>query len=822
MNLPTDANDGPSPVTSNQKVIGRLVTLLVFFWISAVTFALQGVAWLGPALGDLFSVKPNPAVLTLAEGIALSVPLLVLGLFWPVVRYRAIFRTWAAAAALVLALALTRLLPSTNGQTIILLQLAIVLVALALLLLFDRRKSLPPASWTGAAISLALATVFAYPWIAWGALGSALDLLLALGLGLGAGLLASLIVSRFWLASLQVDTRGPVHDFLTGGFVIGTMLTILASGLSFNGMQLVLMIALPGLGWAAMGLAGLGQSPASAANRRAIGLLLGLAIAAPMAFTDPDGLLLEAADKILGSAFAAAAISLVLSWLAGLIFLAASRSLARFRSHAAWPVVAGVLALFGVILYVTGGQAGWHGDRLFVILNDQADVSAAAGMQDYDARRQFVYDTLVEHAGDTQADLRTQLDKLHAGYTPYYLVNALEVRGGLPMQLWLSTRPEVDRVLPSPRLRPPQSLPQEARGSAERPALPDWNLTSIGADRVWKAFNVRGQGIVVGQSDLGVQFDHPELRDSYRGSAGKHDFNWLDPWYGSRAPYDAGGHGTHTLGSVLGNNVGVAPDATWIACANLYRNLGNPALYLDCMQFMLAPYPQDGDPFTDGEPARSANVLNNSWGCPQEFEGCDALSLEPAVAALRAAGIFVVASAGNSGPACGTITDPIALYDESFSVGAVDRQGNLAMFSSRGPVSADGSGRVKPDIAAPGVAVLSAYPGGTYESASGTSMAGPHVAGVVALLWSANPDLIGDIERTEQILIDSAQPFTGTINALPLEMGSGDTLPGVSSAATTCDATGSGSTPSNYAGYGIVDAYRAVKMALEGIVDSEQ
>ncbi len=190
---------------------------------------------------------------------------------------------------------------------------------------------------------------------------------------------------------------------------------------------------------------------------------------------------------------------------------------------------------------------------------------------------------------------------------------------------------------------------------------PDWNLTSMGADRVWKEFGVRGQGIVVGQSDSGVQFDHPELRDSYRGSAGVHDTNWLDPWYGSRAPYDAGGHGTHTLGSVLGNTVGVAPDATWIACANQYRNLGNPALYLDCMQFMLAPYPQDGDPFTDGQPARSANVLNNSWGCPEEFEGCDSLSLEPAVAALRAAGIFVVASAGNSGPACGTVTDPIAL-----------------------------------------------------------------------------------------------------------------------------------------------------------------
>jgi subtilisin family serine protease len=333
---------------------------------------------------------------------------------------------------------------------------------------------------------------------------------------------------------------------------------------------------------------------------------------------------------------------------------------------------------------------------------------------------------------------------------------------------------------------------------------------------VWRELAVRGQGIVVGQSDSGVQFDHPELRDSYRGSAGNHDGNWLDPWYGSQAPYDASGHGTHTLGSVLGNTVGVAPDATWIACATLYRNLGNPALYLDCLQFMLAPYPQQGDPFADGDPTRSANVLNNSWGCPEEFEGCDPTSLQPAVAALRAAGVFVVASAGNSGPACGTVTDPIALYDESFTVGAVDRSGDLALFSSRGPVSVDGSGRVKPDIVAPGVDVLSAFPGGTYATQDGTSMAGPHVAGVVALLWSANPDLVGDIERTEQILIDSARPFTGTVNALPGGLGDGPALPGGDGAATQCGATGLGVTPNNFAGYGRLDAYRAVQLALQG------
>ncbi len=234
------------------------------------------------------------------------------------------------------------------------------------------------------------------------------------------------------------------------------------------------------------------------------------------------------------------------------------------------------------------------------------------------------------------------------------------------------------------------------------------------------------------------------------------DYNWLDPWNGSRSPTDIGGHGTHTLATALGSHVGVAPGASWIGCVNLARNLGNPARYLDCMQFMLAPFPQDGDPFTDGEPTRSAHVLTNSWGCP-DVEGCDGATFLPAVDALEAAGIFVVVGAGNNGDAgCRTITDPPSLYPSTFTVGAVDADGSLASFSSKGPAVLFGQILIKPDLVAPGVDILSAFPGGTYQMTSGTSMATPHVAGAVALLWSANPDLIGDIELTRRILQETA------------------------------------------------------------------
>jgi subtilisin family serine protease len=142
---------------------------------------------------------------------------------------------------------------------------------------------------------------------------------------------------------------------------------------------------------------------------------------------------------------------------------------------------------------------------------------------------------------------------------------------------------------------------------------------------------------------------------------------------------------------------------------------------------------------------------------------------------------------------CETVESPLSLYDSVFSVGAIDQFGTMAQFSSRGPVIADGSGRIKPDITAPGVDIFSSLPDGTYGSNSGTSMAGPHIVGVVALIWSAQPDLIGDIDATEQLIIDTAQPYTGAIS--PNECFNGEL-------------------PSNAYGYGVVDVYAAVKQAL--------
>jgi subtilisin family serine protease len=207
-----------------------------------------------------------------------------------------------------------------------------------------------------------------------------------------------------------------------------------------------------------------------------------------------------------------------------------------------------------------------------------------------------------------------------------------------------------------------------------------------------------------------------------------------------------------------GNQVGVAPGAKWIACRNMDAGgNGNPAQYTECFQFLIAPYPISGG---TGDPSKAPDSINNSWTCPPS-EGCSTFTLQSIVDAVRAAGIFNVMAASNYGPACSTIQEPPAIYASAIDVGALDSGNNIAGFSSRGPVVADGSNRTKPDLSAPGVNIRGAVPGGGYSSGwSGTSMAAPHVAGGLALLWQAKPNLDGNIDATELKMEQTAQHLT--------------------------------------------------------------
>jgi subtilisin family serine protease len=424
--------------------------------------------------------------------------------------------------------------------------------------------------------------------------------------------------------------------------------------------------------------------------------------------------------------------------------------------------------------------------------------------------------------------VRQALDAAGLPYRPFYLINMIRVEGHHRRMAEFANLPGVAQVMLNPNVRPyPLSFdfgygdaPDEVQGVG-------WNISQVYADQVWE-MGFTGQGIVVAGQDTGYDWQHPALRQAYRGvnDSGEvnHNYNWHDAWSDTSAPFDDDQHGTHTMGTILGddgqgNRIGMAPGARWIGCRNMQRGLGNPASYTDCMEFFLAPYPLSGDPFADGDTSQAPHLVNNSWGCP-DIEGCDDFVLEPAIAALRAAGIMMVVSAGNEGPSCQTVDEPPARYDEAFSVGATNDMGSITGFSSRGPVSGVNghSPLLKPDISAPGDNIRSSLPGGGYGTASGTSMAGPHVAGLVALIWSANPALIGQIETTEDIIRQSATPIE--VNAAcPLELQSTDnasmldeldSLP-TGDACACGDVTGS---PNNVYGWGQIDALRAVQLAL--------
>ncbi|NOK63086.1 MAG: peptidase S8 [Chloroflexi bacterium AL-W] len=717
------------------------------------------------------------------------IPALLIALRSATSRYRAVGWTLVWVAILTTLLNLVRqlfALDTLNGPAFTRIAVALVF-SLPILVMRGGR----PTRLGSAAVALLLGTLLMLPSITWGALGSSFDTFRALSEGIALGLIgaAALALLR---PVLTTDRRGSAADIWTAGATLSVVLTSVAGAWGQDDQNLLLLLILPILGFPAVALARPTEAQQSSGWINAV-LLMTLVAFAPLAFFDPHEQIILAllTGETATYAFVAALTTALLSLLLGITLTFISARPRAAASIVTWGVA--LLAIAGTTTIYVLNRPGLYGDHFFVMLHDQADLSEAATIDDIIERRTYVYTTLTEHASRSQADLRTWLDTRGIAYTPYYLVNAIEVHADLPTRLQIEGRDDVDRVLLSPILRPLPNTPSEVGiPTALAPEGPTWGVRAIGADQVWEDFGIMGEDIVIGQSDSGVDWEHPALQSQYRGRDGDHTHNWIDPWNNRPEPYDFSGHGTHTLGTMLGSDgIGVAPEATWFGCANLVRNLGSPAYYLDCMQFLLAPYPQKGDPFTTGRPELAADVSNNSWGCPP-FEGCDARALEQGVAALRAAGIFVVASAGNDGPVCDSLNSPIAIYDEVLSVGALTETGNLADFSSRGPESILPEERRGPDLIAPGVSVISAWPGGGYSSSDGTSMAGPHVAGVVALLWSANPDLRGDIERTTEILRDTAQPYTGEQPPCSAD----DQLPDPAT------------------GFGIVDAYAAVEAAL--------
>jgi subtilisin family serine protease len=377
----------------------------------------------------------------------------------------------------------------------------------------------------------------------------------------------------------------------------------------------------------------------------------------------------------------------------------------------------------------------------------------------------------------------------------------------------LATRPDVARVDSN---RPTRWIEDPSIANfgvtPSNPEVVEWGVQDVNAPQVW-AMGFTGQGIVIGNEDTGMRWTHNALKPHYRGWNGvtaDHNYNWWDAIHSgggvcgpnNQAPCDDSGHGTHTTGTTsgddgTGNQIGVAPGAKWIGCRNMDQGNGMPSTYTECFQFFIAPTDLNGQ---NPNPALRPHVINNSWYCPVS-EGCTTgAELETIVNNTQAAGIFVEASATNSGPACSTIAGPPAIYEAAFDTGAIDITNTLAGFSSRGPSTYYNPPILKPNISGPGVNVRSSYSTSdtSYANLSGTSMAGPHVVGSVALLWSARPQLVRDIATTKQVLQNTANPNV------------------VVNPPQTCNGIPNTQIPNNSFGYGRVDALAAVNSVPQG------
>jgi subtilisin family serine protease len=387
--------------------------------------------------------------------------------------------------------------------------------------------------------------------------------------------------------------------------------------------------------------------------------------------------------------------------------------------------------------------------RFDVVLKLQADLSGAVTIAGKEAKGQYVYHALTTVASQTQGPLIAFLKARNAAYRSFWIQNMVRIWGDKDLLLEVAARSDVAEII----YEYPAVLDVGQPGVESASEAIEWNILRVNADDVW-GMGVTGEGAVVGDLDTGVQWDHPALKQQYRGCQDEgctvvdHNYNWYEGPSGSPVPYDTGSHGTHTMGTIVGddggtNQIGMAPGAKWIACPGIGSPLVGP---FECFQFFLAPTKLDG---SDPQPALAPHVINNSWSS----SGTD---YHAAIQALYAAGVFYAKSAGNTGSACSTITNP-GQWPEVTAAAAFASGDVIASFSSRGPVTIGHDLFVKPDIAAPGVSVRSSIPGNSYGSMQGTSMACPHITGAVALLVSANPELAGEIDVLQKLLKQTAE-----------------------------------------------------------------
>ena len=438
--------------------------------------------------------------------------------------------------------------------------------------------------------------------------------------------------------------------------------------------------------------------------------------------------------------------------------------------------------------------------KVLVVLRDQADIATLdrdlhAAKSTLQVRHETVVSTLQEVARAGQSDLLADLASAKtsgiAGFTPHWIINAVVVRATVAEVRNLALRADVERIEADleVELIEPVSVKKDApRPSADKTGYVAPGLIAVGAQRVWRELGITGAGTLVANMDSGVDGSHPALADRWQGNFAPVRNAWRDlAATGSRYfPADYYGHGTHVMGTITGatafDTLGVAPGAHWLATNAIFASEDYDNAVIAGFEWIADP---DGNPATHGD---VPDVVHNSWGVRPGSGGyvaCDSRWWD-VIDHCEAAGVVVTWSAGNEGPAPGSLRSPgdrATSPTSCFSVGSTAKEAPYMVsdFSSRGPSACGGAHAIKPEVMAPGDDIYSTFPGGGYAYMSGTSMAGPHVAGVVALMREAAPDL--DVTAIKEILMATA-----------VDLGT----PG----------------EDNDYGHGLVDAYAAVSLVM--------
>lgn len=452
--------------------------------------------------------------------------------------------------------------------------------------------------------------------------------------------------------------------------------------------------------------------------------------------------------------------------------------------------------------------------NFMIFFLDKPDLGAASQLSWTD-RGWYVMNALQHAAGRSQLGVRNYLDEQQVSYQSFWIDNIIVVeRGDISLLDNLRTFPEIDLIRSEPEIFLIEPELADQSGPALLAVEP--NIQHVNAPGVWD-LGITGEGITLASIDTGVRFTHQALVNQYRGNSGdgafNHNYNWWDPYESTTVPSDQHGHGSHVTGIMVGddggsNQIGMAPGAQWIACRGFNPSATTAGL-LECAQFLAAPWDLTG---ANPDPARRPHLVNNSWGsCTSTYDPW----YQGVVDNWHSAGIYPIFSNGNSSncgypspPGLNTVGNP-ARYGNVTGVGSTGtNNGEYAPHSNWGPtdnpdtVNPSGYPMLKPQFLAPGVGIRSATWGSdtSYTFLSGTSMASPHAAGLIALVWQAAPCLTGEYGTTETLIEQTATP---------IPYNSGGSPP-----------PGPGNVPNYAAGWGEINALAAVNLALTMCGDS--